>query len=65
MLVQDPPYSKACKVQFYCELCDYMCRQNSFMTIVITCKSIIEIVFFNLTKTIYIQKSNQTYKIGL
>ena len=45
--------SKACKEWFHCEVCDYDFQketkhtQNNFVSVLITCKSIIGIVFFN------------------
>ena len=37
-----------------------MSTKNSFMSIVIICRSVIGIVSFNLSKTIYVQKSPRT-----
>ena len=40
-----------------------MSTDNNFVSIVITCKTIIGIIFFNLSKTIYVQNGNQGLKI--
>ena len=41
-----------------------MSTENNFVSIVITCNSIIGIIFFNLSKTIYVQNGNQGLKIA-
>ena len=71
MLAQDSPCSKATKEQFNCEFCDYksekvsMNTQNSLLSIVSTCKSIIGIVFFNHSKTNCFKKINEAHRIRL
>ena len=50
------------KEWFCCEVCDYNSQEetwsthNNFVSVVITCKSIIAIVFFYLTKTICLEQ---------
>ena len=64
MLGQDLPFLKEFKEWFHCGVCEYYFQkntrsaQNNFVSIVNTCKSIIGITFFNLSKTIYVKKYN-------